>query len=116
MLLGKILRSKMVRDGGSELHATALNVADALLCAGDSAYVMNVNDKIDRLTHNISIIHMPRLSSIGGVDPIDGILEAIALVYVLHHMYRSWKARSACPLHTLLHSACRYRSYVTSHR
>ncbi|KAA6421163.1 MAG: hypothetical protein FRX49_08862 [Trebouxia sp. A1-2] len=47
---------------------------------GDSAYVMNVNDKIDRLTHNISIIHMPRLSSIGGVDPIDGILEAIALV------------------------------------
>jgi len=40
---------------------------------------------MDRLTNNISIIHMPRLSSVGGVDPVDGILQAIALVYVLHH-------------------------------
>ncbi len=46
---------------------------------------MNMNDKIDKLTHNISIIHVPRLSSVGGVDPIDGILEAISLVNVLLH-------------------------------
>ncbi len=74
-----------VNDGSSELHATALNVADISLCARDLAQVMNVNEKIDRLTNNISIIHMPRLSSIGGVHSVDGILEAITLVYVLHH-------------------------------
>jgi len=72
------------KDGSSELHATALDQANSSLCARDSAQVMNVKDKIDKLTNNISI-HMPRLSSIGGVDPIDGILEAISLVYVLHH-------------------------------
>ncbi len=74
-----------VEDGSSELHATALNEADVLLCTRDLAQGMNVNDKSDRLTNNISIIHMPRLSSVGGVDPIDGIPEAISLVYVLHH-------------------------------
>ena len=73
------------KDGSSVLHATALNEANSSLCARDSAQVMNVKDKIDKLTNNISIIHMPRLSSIGGVDPVDGILQAIALVYVLHH-------------------------------
>ncbi len=74
-----------VDDGSSELHATALNAADILLCTFGSAEVMNARNKVDKLTHNISIIHMPGLSSVGGVDPIDGILEAIALVYVLHH-------------------------------
>lgn len=46
---------------------------------------MNVSNKIDGLTNDISIIHVPRLSSVGGVDPVDGIFETIALVYVLHH-------------------------------
>ena len=74
-----------VKDGSSELHATALNVAERSLRTRDSTPVMNVSNKIDRRTNNISIIHMPGLSSVGGVDPVDGILEAIALVYVLHH-------------------------------
>ena len=37
------------------------------------------------LTNNISIIHMPGLSSVGGVDPVDGVLQAIPLVNVLQH-------------------------------
>ena len=41
--------------------------------------------QLRRLTNNISIINMPGLSSVGGVDPVDGVLQAIPLVNVLQH-------------------------------